>query len=325
MKSIVIIGAWCNSSEKEEALINCIKEVKKEGLDVLVFTRLPLNQDIQKLCDYVIYDKTNPILYDRIVIMWHVIEDRKIRTSSKYDWGFAAMEQMVKSLGFVNSLEYEIAYWINYDIDVTNLNIFIKEAGSDLKDNDAFFFKWFCEDGINSFDMTAVGFNVNKCYLPMKKFITLENYRGYINKTDFIAENIFFYMIKESGIKFGKTQQLTYLPGKISNEGERALGNITEKFPKTYKYTERVFLGKHEDKFKVFLMFIKKPIFNISVYDGTSIKTLWVKDISRQYIEIEIDNPKQLKLISINNEEINETLDPFIEPNYFDTNIIESI
>jgi hypothetical protein len=331
MKSIVIIGAWCNTIEKEKALIECILASKKEELDVLVFSRLPLRGAIQELCDYVIYDKTNPIIYDRSLLIWHCVGDRKITTATKYDWGFAAMEQIVKSLGFANFLDYENAYWINYDIDTTNFSTFIKQSDEALIDNDMFCFKWSGisiydpNDKTNAFDLTAASFKINSCYLAFKNSITFDNYKRYLNNTSLIGEDIFFYLVKESGIRYKEHNQLTYLPAKISNEGDRVLGNIPNRFEKTFEYTERAFLGKHGDRFKVFIMFIKKPIFSISVYDGISIKRLEEINSNSPYIEIEIDKPTQLEIISINGKEIGEILDEYVDSNYFNTNTIESI
>ena len=260
MKSITIIGSWCNNEEKEKALIDCIEASKKENIDVLIFTRLPLKEEIQKLATYVIYDSSNPVLYDRQLILWHFIGNRKIWRMTECDWGFAAMEQMVKSLGFVNFLDYKNAYWLNYDVDPTNFKRFVDDCDNALSINDAFFFKWIAtensESEVNSLNMNSIGFNIQKSYSKMKEFITIDNYREILVGTPLIAEEIFYNMIQKSGLNPRILNEHAYLSPKISNEGDRILGNVNSKFIKSHSYADRIFLAKSEQKncFVIFFM-----------------------------------------------------------------------
>ena len=123
MKEIAIFGSYCNTKDKLIALENSITQAKNLGLDVLVFGRYPIPESTQKMCDYWIYDKSNPIIEERTLNHWYITQDKYISNWFP-DYGYAALEQITKSLGFVNNLGYEIAYWLVYDVDLTHFQSF---------------------------------------------------------------------------------------------------------------------------------------------------------------------------------------------------------
>ena len=123
MKEIAIFGSYCNTKEKLQALENSITHAKALGLDVLVFGRYPIPESTQRMCDYWIYDKSNPILHDRALNHWFIAEDKYL-SNWFMDYGYAALEQITKCLGFANNLDYEVAYWLVYDVDLTEFQSF---------------------------------------------------------------------------------------------------------------------------------------------------------------------------------------------------------
>ena len=128
MKEIAIFGSYCNTKEKLQALENSIKGAKDIGLDVMVFGRYPLPEKVQLQCDYWIFDKSNPVLEDRALNHYFYIHDKYI-SNWFYDYGYAALEQITKTLGFAKSLNYDIAYWLVYDVNTSGLG----ELQLDLK------------------------------------------------------------------------------------------------------------------------------------------------------------------------------------------------
>ena len=119
MKEIVIIGSYSNTKEKLQLLEECINECRKNDLDVLVYGRYPIPESTQRLCNYWIFDKSNPVLDGRLVDFWNSNYGKRTHKLTN-DFGFAALEQIIKGLGIVKSFNYESAYWVNYDVDLTN-------------------------------------------------------------------------------------------------------------------------------------------------------------------------------------------------------------
>jgi hypothetical protein len=99
VKEIVIFGSYCNTKEKLAALEKSITDAKALNLDVLVFGRYPIPEKTQKLCDYWIFDKSNPVMLDRALNHWCATHGKYI-SNWFYDYGYAALEQIVKTLGF---------------------------------------------------------------------------------------------------------------------------------------------------------------------------------------------------------------------------------
>ena len=62
-KNLVVILSHCNDEEKLKVLEDNIKKLKLEGFDILLTTHIPLPQNTQSQVEYLIYDKSNPLIY----------------------------------------------------------------------------------------------------------------------------------------------------------------------------------------------------------------------------------------------------------------------
>ena len=60
-KNLVIILCYCDTQSKLDLLSNMILSLK-DKYDILVSTHSPLPLEIQKDINYLVYDKSNPIL-----------------------------------------------------------------------------------------------------------------------------------------------------------------------------------------------------------------------------------------------------------------------
>ena len=120
MKEIAIIGSYCDSTLKLKTLEKTIDDCKKNGLDVLVYGKYPIPVEIQNKCDFFMFEKKNPVYNNRYSVVWKYINNRHIR-KTMYDFGFAAVEQIINGLGISCLHNYSIGYWINY-IKFCNIN-----------------------------------------------------------------------------------------------------------------------------------------------------------------------------------------------------------
>ena len=127
-KNLVIILSHCDNEEKLKVLEDNIKKLKSNGFDILLTTHTPLPQDIQSQVEYLIYDKSNPILCwpQRGMTYWkyfsYGLQSLKL-INILPDYGWTAFNQLLTSSHLGLSLDYTHYTFINYDIIFTPLLI----------------------------------------------------------------------------------------------------------------------------------------------------------------------------------------------------------
>lgn len=319
MKEIAIFGSYCNTKEKLSALENSIIQAKNLGLDVLVFGRYPIPESTQQLCDYWIFDKSNPVLDDRTLNHWllvkGVVGDKYISNWFQ-DYGYAALEQITKCLGFVNNLDYEIAYWLVYDVDLTHFQSFRSSCRIHLKSHQvvAHKFHYHSHDEPRGIDGTSIGFKVQPSYTKLKGVITETFYRDLISRRDnFISEDFMEECFRVSELDVHILEQKPNLPATLTSTGVRAHGDIPDSFPKTKHYFNKCNIGWDEIKnnVNVFIWGIKQPIEQIVFDFGVKHETLTFIDPSHTKWEFNLDyKPTKCEVLEINKQPINEVLDP---------------
>jgi hypothetical protein len=57
---LVIVGTYPNTKSREKLTLDCIESVKRLGRKVMVVSHYPVSEEIQRKCDYYVYDKFNP-------------------------------------------------------------------------------------------------------------------------------------------------------------------------------------------------------------------------------------------------------------------------
>ena len=315
MKEIAIFGSYCNTKEKLNALESSITKAKELGLDVLVFGRYPLPESTQKMCDYWIYDKSNPILQDRALNHWY-IHDGKYFSNWFPDYGFAALEQITKSLGFVNNLDYEIAYWLVYDVDLTHFQPFRVSCLDKLTTYNVVCHKFIPVSGQppKGIDGTSIGFKVQPAYNRLKGTVTETFYRDLISRRDnFISEDFMGECFRISEINYHVLEYKPNLPATLTSTGMRKHGDIPVDFPKTKQYFDHCNIAWDEDNnnVNVFIWGIKQPIEQIVFDFGIELETLTFINPNHTKWEFNLDyKPTKCEILEINKQPINEVLDP---------------
>lgn len=62
MKTLLLIDTYPSTKNKVEELKSCIESLKSTELDILITSHLPIDTQIQQMCNYYIYDKNNLLL-----------------------------------------------------------------------------------------------------------------------------------------------------------------------------------------------------------------------------------------------------------------------
>ena len=123
-KNLVIILSHCDTKEKLKILENNIQLLKSNSFDILLTSHIPLPESIQSQVEYLIYDKSNPILHwpKRGMTFWKTLstgtENLKL-INILPDYGWTAFNQFLTSSHLGLSLEYDYYSFINYDVIFT--------------------------------------------------------------------------------------------------------------------------------------------------------------------------------------------------------------
>lgn len=121
MKKVALFSTYCDTLEKEEALLENIKRVKGLGCDAMVLTILPLTSRVQEAADFVICSKENPIpeINDKSIYSWNLIRNDVMLLNFHLDYGYASLLQLKRLLDFSGLFEYDRYFTMIYDIVIT--------------------------------------------------------------------------------------------------------------------------------------------------------------------------------------------------------------
>ena len=117
MKSCFIINYWADTDEKVDMIVNCIKQLKKTGRDVIYTSLCPIDKRISNETSFSIFSNNNKLITAIDLLDSDII----IRNNANYNtndfkfyslplnWNgvqYAVHEQMLISFKMIKSLGY---------------------------------------------------------------------------------------------------------------------------------------------------------------------------------------------------------------------------
>lgn len=120
---IFVLDAWPNTPEKEADLIECIRRLREfNGIPILLVSHFPIKPEIQKLVDYYLFDKDNPILKNSEFAEHGVSSGRWTKTTAyqvdnemEYHHDYAIWTSMQHAFNFCNYLGKKTIHFLEYD------------------------------------------------------------------------------------------------------------------------------------------------------------------------------------------------------------------
>ena len=119
---IFVVDYWIDTESKENDLINLIKRLKIYNIPILLTGHHPLKPEIQKMVDYYLYDKNNPILtsdeYNAYAVAsgrWTEIGSYRIDNVIEFHHDYAIWETMRNAFNFCNYLGKKNIHFLEYD------------------------------------------------------------------------------------------------------------------------------------------------------------------------------------------------------------------
>lgn len=139
MKTCFVITAYCNTDEKKKVLNSTLHDLKKiyPGIPTILVSHFPVESDTQFNVDYLVFDKSNPIIGDFATSIWtkYKSRDKNVTITKIFkDVGYTALNQTKLGLSLAESLGFEDAVFLNYDLIIdANLNHLILNENNTFK------------------------------------------------------------------------------------------------------------------------------------------------------------------------------------------------
>jgi autotransporter strand-loop-strand O-heptosyltransferase len=201
--SVTIVLSHADNEWRKNILDECLENISGE---VILSTNFPVEPKTQKLCDWVLYNKNNPLLtkneYNKFNVSydyWYLdTNGNKVVTQLDYDHGYAAYTLIQQGIKFAKQIGKNKVHIINYDYVINNDNITQNNILLDSFDSVFYTYK----EKSYSEDSYCVGFlsgNVDKLNEIFSHYKSMEEYYTDDNKYK-ILEVITFNLVKKYGL-----------------------------------------------------------------------------------------------------------------------------
>jgi hypothetical protein len=205
-KTLVIVLAHPNDDHKTQILNDCLSTIT---FPKLLSCNYELKEDTQKLCDWILYSKENPILYEKDFAKYDIFLSRwflneigeKVYLSHKFDNQYAVSFLIKNALSFAKHLKKEFIHIVNYDFNITD-EILIENTLELIENN---LIVYMCPPHAFNRPACSTAFFSGKT-LTIEKFFnqfnSIDQYYFYKNQGLFLEEKFYTHMkLIESNIK----------------------------------------------------------------------------------------------------------------------------
>lgn len=173
---ITIITAHPSKSKIVELLKSTLKTIKTK---IILSVNHSVDEEVQKLCDYVVYDKQNPILkqseFNGYGVRFYYIKPDGTESDFEFEHSYAVYRLISNGLELAKSLGYKKVHYYNYDCQFSEESL--KEQLQFLNTHDCVVY---CNEvynhGIKSFDPACWGANIDKVLPFFRKYKTKGSY-----------------------------------------------------------------------------------------------------------------------------------------------------
>lgn len=202
-QEIVLISAYTPELTQIDRLRNLINSLKELNYRICLITHSPTSQDIIDRCDYFIYDKENPVLYDPEIKYWHFYEINNVRFSFKDYTSLSShilpvARMYLGALAYLKSLGEEIVHMCEHDTIIKNREVW-DNAFDKLANYDAVsyvFPRFLKPNGEINCTWTFQSINVSKIsydFLNYKKEKLTQQYYNYFHQGKLPVTECIFY------------------------------------------------------------------------------------------------------------------------------------
>ncbi len=305
--SVAIVLAHANTPHRRQLLKDCLSSIKME---TILSTNYTVDEETQKLTDWVVYSKENPILlkdefekYGVSYFSWWTDENgNKTTVPFEYEHGYAAYDLTKKGIEYAKLLGKKRVHIINYDYvispSVLKTNEFL------LEENDIVLYtheNW--DFGQQAYCSAFFSANIDVASSYFTKYKTKEEYYRSMSGFNILEINMFHHFNDDVYVKYIQSINSLKEENKINQEAARNfyLFEPTEMIGKSFKeISDNVDCDKstYHEYDRIYPTFIEKwrnesiNIFEIGIEQGKSMKiwenyfphaNIWGMDIQNTY------------------------------------------
>lgn len=163
MKDLITVFTYCPDNQRKKILQELLEQIKdiRNEYDILVVSHSPIPELCYDNIDYFYYDKNNTLLYDFDLNnnFWFKTDSFYLNSTTVYTKSthLAIYNLLYYTLNFAKHKKYHKVHCIEYDINLTNKNLFDYVSNCLDKDNTVMFQR---QDGW--IYGTYFAFNMNK-------------------------------------------------------------------------------------------------------------------------------------------------------------------
>ena len=305
--SVAIVLAHANTTRRKQLLKDCLSSIK---MDIILSTNYPVDEETQKLADWVVYSNENPILlkdefekYGVSYFSWWKDKDGKTVTAPfEYEHGYAAYNLTELGIKYAKLLGKKKVHIINYDYVISSSTL--KQNEKLLEENDIVLYThedW--DFGHKAYCSAFFSANIHTAASYFTKYKTKEEYYRSMSGFNILEINMFQHFNNDVYRKH--TQSINSLKNinKINQEEAHNfyMFEPTEMIGKTFKrISDSVDCDKstYHEYDRIYPMFLEKwrnesiNIFEIGIEYGKSMKiwenyfpfaSIWGMDIENTY------------------------------------------
>jgi hypothetical protein len=178
MKNCIVVNFWADTEEKVNIVLDCISQLKKTGKDVIYTSLVPIDERIQEICTFSLYNNENDI-----ITFQEILDSKKMNIFSNQTYTTKNFKLVGKGIN-----TFDVTYSIIRQFDKNF--IYLKQLGYD---NIHFFVgDSILNDGdievLIEFDKSMVELN-KKAYF---EDLRLNSFNGY--QTLYFYMNLDFYL-----------------------------------------------------------------------------------------------------------------------------------
>ena len=186
---IFVIDSWPDNESKENDLVNLIKQLKVYNIPILLTGHYAIKPEIQKMVDYYLYDKNNPVLFNNEFddygvnsARWTNLGEMVVNNYYPFHHDYAIWETMRNAFNFCDYLGKKFIHFMEYD-NLPDIVQYRQAFLERIKDFDAILYEY-DEDSISKGYSSAYIFSI-RTDVGMKAIDTIKSREEYfINKPD---------------------------------------------------------------------------------------------------------------------------------------------
>lgn len=119
----IIIGTYPNTSKRTQLTIDCIRSLKPLNRKIILVSHYPVSEEIQKMVDYYLFDKENPLTHHSYYTKFYNITNQyhaeiNINGLKDTNQSFTVYTNLVNAMYFAKQLGFKSAFYITYDVVV---------------------------------------------------------------------------------------------------------------------------------------------------------------------------------------------------------------